>query len=83
METGPQQRVKQQSEPTGVGIAGEVGAPLDVGATSMLTSSDGVEADGAQDGRVGDLGPGGDDAVGDGVVDGLEKGVSKKVRKGS
>lgn len=82
METGHQQRVKQ-SEPTGVGIAGEVGAPLDVGATSMLTSSDGVEADGAQDGRVGDLGPGGDDAVGDGVVDGLEKGVSKKVRKGS
>lgn len=36
----------------------------------MLASSDGVAADGAQDGRVGELGAGGDDAVGEAVVDG-------------
>jgi len=34
-------------------------------------SGDRVQADGAQDAGVGELRAGGDDAVGDGVVDGL------------
>lgn len=59
-----------RKEHTGASIAGEVGAPLDIGASSMLTSSDGVAADGAQNRRVGDFGAGGDDAVGDHVVEG-------------
>lgn len=58
---------------TGVGVAGEVGAPLNVGAVGVRASSDGVAADGAEHARVGELGGGGDDAVGNGVVDGLDR----------
>lgn len=61
---------------TGVGVAGEVGAPLNVGAVGVRASSDGVAADGAEHARVGELGGGGDDAVGNGVVDGLDRVVS-------
>lgn len=54
-------------------ITGELSAPLDVGASTVGTGSDSVQADGAQDAGVGELGAGGDDAVGDGVVDGLNE----------
>lgn len=37
----------------------------------MRTSSDSVQADSAEDAGVGELRGGSDDAVGDGVVDGL------------
>lgn len=39
----------------------------------MLASSDSVAADGAQDGREAELRAGGDDTVGDHVVEGLER----------
>lgn len=59
---------------TSIGVAGEVRAPLDVGAVGMGASSDGVAADGAQDTGVGKLRGRGNDAVGDHVVDGLCRG---------
>lgn len=46
-------------------------APLNEGAALQLSRGDGVAADSAQDTRVSQLGLGGDDAVGDVVVDGL------------
>lgn len=52
-------------------VAGELSAPLNVGASTVGTGSDGVQADRAQNAGVGELGAGSDDAVGDGVVDGL------------
>ena len=52
-------------------------APLNKSAAFQLTAGDGVQADGAQHGRVGQLGLGGDDAVGDVVVDGLHVAVSQ------
>jgi hypothetical protein len=53
-----------------------VTAPLNEGAALQLSTGDGVAADGAQDTRVSQLGRGGDDAVGDVVVDGLSLIVS-------
>lgn len=78
MKTEEQAMLRQYSRHTGVGIAGKVGAPLDIGAPSMLASSDSVAADGAQDRREADLWAGGDDAVGDHVVDGLGGSVRKR-----
>lgn len=56
---------------TGVGVAGEVASVLDEGAALVLTAGDGVAADGADDGGVGQSRLGGDDGVGDVVVDAL------------
>lgn len=56
---------------TGIGVAGEVAGPLDEGAVLELARGDGEQADGADDGGVRQLGLGGDDGVGDVVVDGL------------
>lgn len=56
---------------TSIGIAREACIPLNIGAVSVSTSSDSVQADGAEDAGVGELWSGGDDAVGDGVIDGL------------
>lgn len=56
---------------TSIGIVGEVTAPLNKSAALKLTRCDGIAANGAQDTRVGQLGLGGDDGVGDVVVDGL------------
>lgn len=56
---------------TGVGVAREVAGPLDEGAVLEVARGDGEEADGADDAGVGQLGLGGDDGVGDVVVDGL------------
>lgn len=56
---------------TGIGIAGEVASVLDESGALELAAGDGVAADGADDGGVGQSGLGGDDGVGDVVVDGL------------
>jgi len=56
---------------TSIGIAREVASPLNVGATLSLAGGHGIEADGGEDGRVAQLRLGGDDAVGDVMVDGL------------
>lgn len=53
-----------------ISIAGEVTGPLDESAVLVGARGDGVEADGADDARVSELGLGGDDTVGDEVVDG-------------
>lgn len=58
-------------ELTGFGITGEAGIPLNVGAVGELTGGDSEETDAAEDTGVGKVGTGGDDAVCDGVVDGL------------
>lgn len=58
-------------ELTGIGITRETRIPLNIGAVSVSARSNGVQADGAEDARVGKLWAGGDDTVGDGVVDGL------------
>lgn len=59
------------SRRTGIGIAGKVGAPLNISTIGKGTSGDSVAADGAEDTGVRDLGRRGNDAVGDHVVDGL------------
>lgn len=46
-------------------------SPLDEGLTLVVARRDGEQADGAQHRGVGELGLGGDDRVGDEVVDGL------------
>lgn len=56
---------------TGIGVARETRIPLNIGAVSVRARSDSVQADGAEDARVGELWGGGDDAVCDRVVDGL------------
>jgi hypothetical protein len=56
---------------TSIGIAGEVASPGDEGLALVRTRGDGVCADGRDDGRVRQLRLGGDDAVGDEVVDAL------------
>jgi hypothetical protein len=58
-------------ELTGIGIAGEVASVLDEGGALEVAAGDGVAADGAEDGGVGQGGLGGDDGVGDVVVDAL------------
>lgn len=62
---------KVVGELTGIGITRETRIPLNIGAVSVSARSDSVQADGAEDARVGQLWAGGDDTVGDGVVDGL------------
>lgn len=66
-------RTSDWSDPwlTGVSVAGEVAGVLDVGGALEVTASDGVAADGGDDGGVGEGRLGGDDGVGDVVVDGL------------
>lgn len=61
------------SRHTSISIAREVAGPLDIGVVLVLARGDGEEADGAQGGRVAEVGIGGDDRVGDVVVDGLER----------
>ena len=60
---------------TSVSVAGEVAGVLDVGGALEVTAGDGVAADGGDDGGVGQGRLGGDDGVGDVVVDGLERGT--------
>jgi len=60
--------------PTGVGVTGEVGGPLDVGAVLELAGGDSPTADGTDHTRIRQLRLGGDDAVGDVMVDGLSWG---------
>jgi hypothetical protein len=59
---------------TSISIAGEVASPGDEGLAFVLSRGDGVCADGRDDGRVGQLRLGRDDAVGDEVVDALNHG---------
>jgi hypothetical protein len=56
---------------TSISIAAEVACPGDVRVALVLARGDGVQADGGDDGCVAQGGLGGDDAVGDVVVDGL------------
>ena len=55
---------------TGVSVRAEVASPLDESASFSLTAGDGVAADGADNRGVAKSGLGGDDRVGDVVVDG-------------
>ena len=55
---------------TGISITAEVACPLHKGASLQLPARDRVAAHGAQHARVRQLGLGGDDTVGDVVVDG-------------
>jgi hypothetical protein len=61
---------------TSIGIAAEVARPCDEGLVLVCAGCDGVYADGGHDGRVGELGLGGDDGVCDEVVDRLHLSVS-------
>lgn len=63
----------RDSRLTGIGIAGKVASVLDEGGALEVTAGDGVAADGAEDGGVGQGGLGGDDGVGDVVVDALSQ----------
>ena len=66
-------RIGADLEHTGISIAGEVASVLDEGGALEVTAGDGVAADGGDDGGVGQSGLGGDDRVGDVVVDGLKR----------
>lgn len=69
-ELGTQKR-KMMNERTGISVGGEVSGPGDEGLALVLAGGDGVCADGAHDGGVGEGGLRGDDRVGDEVVDAL------------
>jgi len=62
---------KRDGRLTCIGIAAEVAGPGDVRVALVLARGDGVQADGGDDGCVAQGGLGGDDAVGNVVVDGL------------
>jgi hypothetical protein len=69
VSVGPQNQ-KDSQEHTSIGVRGEVTGPLDKGAVLVLARGDGVAADGADNGGVAQSGVGGDDRVGDVVVEG-------------
>ena len=54
---------------TGTSIVGEVACPFNKGGTLAVAAGDWVALDGAQDAAVVELWLGGDDGVGDEVVD--------------
>lgn len=58
---------------TGVSIAREVTRPLDEGRALELAGRDSVAANSRQNRGIGEIGLGGDDAVGDVVVDSLQE----------
>ena len=67
----PAGRVGQTRRLTSISIAGEVSTPLHVCASHELSRSHREQSDGAQNAAVRELWRGGDDAVGDVVVDRL------------
>lgn len=57
---------------TGISVAGEVASPLDKGASLELAGSNGIAADCGENRGIAKLGFGGNDTIGDVVVDSLQ-----------